>query len=345
MSNLQQPLIAGAVPLVVNENHPVHHVRQRGYLETPPRAETILREIRRSGLFEPVPAREYPQRRLRAIHAADYVDFLRQASADAPEGKFLYADTFCVWRRGRAPKSREAALGFYCSDSFTPLYRHAYDVARRAVDCALTAADHVLAGRPVAYALVRPPGHHAERRSFGGYCYFNNTAAAAEHFSGHGKVAVVDLDYHHGNGTQDIFWDRGDVLTISLHGHPDVAYPYFTGRTDERGEGPGEGRNLNLPLPVAIGARQYRRALARAIRAVAEFGPRFLVIALGLDAGEGDPCGSFGLVSDDFRANGRMLAELGLPTLVVQEGGYRLRTLGANARSFFEGLLAEAKTS
>ena len=153
--------------------------------------------------------------------------------------------------------------GYYCIDTFTPISRNAYPAARRGVDCALTAARELLAGRRIAYALVRPPGHHAERRSFGGFCYFNNNAIAAQYLTAYGRVAILDIDYHHGNGQQDIFYRRSDVLTVSIHGHPGFAYPYFSGFKEECGEGEGEGFNLNLPLPEAVDGAAYRKALER----------------------------------------------------------------------------------
>jgi acetoin utilization deacetylase AcuC-like enzyme len=195
----------------------------------------------------------------------------------------------------------------------------------------------------VAYALVRPPGHHAERRAFGGFCYFNNAAVAAEYFSRHGKVAILDLDYHHGNGQENIFYNRGDVLTVSIHGHPNFAYPYFTGFADERGEEAGEGFNRNLPLAETIRGAEYRKVLAKAVKCVAEFDPAFLIVALGLDTAKGDPTGTWLLTAKDFELNGSMLSELDKPTLIVQEGGYRTRTLGVNARRFFAGLLEGAR--
>jgi GNAT superfamily N-acetyltransferase len=195
-------------------------------------------------------------------------------------------------------------------------------------------------GRRMAYALVRPPGHHAERRAFGGFCYFNNCALAAQFLRHHGRVALLDIDYHHGNGQQDIFYDRPDVLTVSIHGDPAFAYPYFSGFRDEVGAGEGAGFNLNLPLPEAVDGDRYRRTLAAALRHIAEFEPDFLVVAFGLDTAKGDPTGTWSLTRNDFKLNGRMIGDLGTPVLVVQEGGYRTRTLGVNARCFFEGLSA-----
>jgi acetoin utilization deacetylase AcuC-like enzyme len=161
--------------------------------------------------------------------------------------------------------------------------------------------------------------------------------------AGHGTVAILDIDYHHGNGQQDIFWRRGDVLTVSLHGHPRFAYPYFSGFDDETGDGEGKGANLNIPLPERLDGAGYLRALRRALDAVARFDPRFLVVALGLDPARNDPTGTWTLGAADFRANGRAIGALGLPTLVVQEGGYRTRTLGVNARNFFDGLAEGAR--
>ena len=185
---------------------------------------------------------------------------------------------------------------------------------------------------------MRPPGHHAERRTFGGFCYLNSTAVAAHYLSDFGKVAILDIDYHHGNGQQDIFYERADVLTISIHGHPRLAYPYFSGFEDERGQGPGEGFNLNFPLPEIVEGPRYREVLHKALRRIESFQPTFLVVALGLDTAKRDPTGSWSLRASDFEANGALIGALKLPTLVVQEGGYNTRNLGVNVRRFFGGL-------
>jgi acetoin utilization deacetylase AcuC-like enzyme len=235
--------------------------------------------------------------------------------------------------------------GYFCIDTFTPLNRNAFLAARGAVECALAGAEAIAKGRRLAYALVRPPGHHAERRVFGGFCYFNNTAVAAHELAQLGPVAVLDLDYHHGNGQQDIFYAREDVLTVSIHGHPRFAYPYFSGYAAEQGAGAGLGYNLNLPLPERVDGPRYREALGQASRRIRTFQPTVLVVALGLDTAKGDPTGTWTLAADDFHENGRLVGALGLPTLVVQEGGYRTRTLGRNARAFFEGLHKGARES
>ncbi len=326
------------LPLVSNPEHQIHHIRERGYVEAPARIGAIIAELDKTGLFAATPRRHFSDSHIRAVHDSTLVNYLERACRDLPAGKSLYPYVFPIRNRSRPPKERSVLAGYYCIDTFTPLNANAYKAARDAVDCALTAAQRVLDGAPAAYALVRPPGHHAERRAFGGFCYFNNAAIAAHYLSRYGRVAVLDIDYHHGNGTQDIFYDRADVLTVSIHGHPRFAYPYFSGFKDETGAGPGTGFNLNLPLDETITASQYRQALDSAIARIIKFAPSYLVLAVGFDTAKGDPTGTWQLQTKDFQAIGHALGQLGLPAVVVQEGGYRIRTLGANARHFFVGL-------
>lgn len=328
------------IALIVNPRHEIHHVHERGYVESPVRVRSILSELEPSGLFTPIAPRSFPDSHLHAVHDRSFVSYLRKACAELPPGKSLYPYIFPIRNKTRPPREPSVLSGYYCIDTFTPINANVWPAARSAVDCALTGAREVLNGRRIAYALVRPPGHHAERRSYGGFCYFNNCAAAAHYLSVWGKVAILDLDYHHGNGQQDIFYRRADVLTVSIHGHPSFAYPYFSGFEDERGEGEGEGFNLNFPLPEQIDGKAYRKTLDLAIQGIREFNPHFLVTALGLDTARGDPTGTWSLHAKDFEENGRRLGELGVPTLVVQEGGYRTRTIGRNALRFFKGLSA-----
>jgi acetoin utilization deacetylase AcuC-like enzyme len=287
--------------------------------------------------------KHYNEKPILAVHDAHLVNYLRKVCASVPEKKSVYPYVFPIRNAARPPKDLSVRAGYYCIDTFTPLNQNAYLAAKRAVDCALTAADQIVAGRHLAYALIRPPGHHAERRSFGGFCYFNNSAVAAHHLSRLGRVAILDVDYHHGNGQQDIFYRRDDVLTVSIHGHPNFAYPYFSGFAEEIGEEAGEGYNLNLPLPEKQNGEQYRKALGKALKGIGEYAPDFLVVALGLDPAKGDPTGTWSLAAKDFESNGRAIGELHLPTLVIQEGGYRTRTLGVNARHFFTGLAEGAE--
>ena len=330
----------GRIPLVVNDKHEIHHVRDRGYVEAPVRISSILRELDGAAPFERMPPRAFSEDHIRAVHDADFVTFLKAVCAQVPSDKSIYPYVFPIRNYERRPKSVPLRAGYYCIDTFTPLNANAWLAARRAVDCALTAAEQILEGAHLAYALVRPPGHHAERRAFGGFCYLNNAAIAANYLSRYGRVAVLDIDYHHGNGTQEIFWRRSDVLTVSIHGHPSFAFPYFSGFRDEEGEGPGKGFNLNLPLPEDAAPDAFRKALSTALHRVASFAPGFLVLSMGYDTAAGDPTGSWHNRPRDFRRVGEALGGLEPPVLVIQEGGYRTRTLGTNARHFFAGLWA-----
>lgn len=329
------------IALIVNDRHAIHHVNDRGYVEAPVRIASITAELDKTRLFETVPAKEVPVSVIEAVHKPEFVRFLQKACANVPPGKSVYPYVFPTRNRTRPPKEVPLRAGYYCIDTFTPLNANAYKAARRSVDCAMTGADCLLDGSRAAYALVRPPGHHAEYEAFGGFCYFNSAAIAAHHLSQHGRVVLLDIDYHHGNGAQDIFWRRKDVYTISLHGHPRYSYPYFSGFDDEKGADEGKGYNLNYPLPENLDGERYRKILSQALDKIRKYKPQFLVLALGLDTAKGDPTGSFQLMAKDFKENGRMIGGLGLPTLVVQEGGYKTQTLGINARHFFVGLWEE----
>lgn len=333
------------IPLIVNDRHDIHHIRERGYVESPIRINSILKDLDATGLFVRNEVRHFPDRWLREVHDARLITYLKSASAEAPEKASIYPYVFPVRNATRPPKERSVLAGYWCIDTFTPINRNAWPAARRAVDCSLTAAEAVLAGAPAAYALVRPPGHHAERKTFGGFCYLCNGAIAANYLSHYGKVAILDIDYHHGNGQQDIFYERADVLTVSIHADPSFAYPYFTGFRDETGRGAGAGNNLNIPLPETVSPAQYIDALDRALTRVTEFRPDYLVLSVGFDTGRGDPTGTWSNRPEDFRRIGARIAEQGYPTVLVQEGGYRIRTLGANARAFFEGFASDLNSA
>lgn len=327
------------VLLVVNHEHDIHHVRERGYVEAPARIAVIERELEKLGeRIEKAPAKHFPDKHLAAVHDPAFLSYLQKVCASLPDKESVYPYVFPIRNQARPPIDLPTRAGYFCIDTFTPLHRNAWPAARGAVDCGLTCAESIREGRRLAYALVRPPGHHAERRVFGGFCYLATAAIAAHYLSDLGRVAILDIDYHHGNGQQEIFYSRADVFTVSIHGHPSFAYPYFSGFEDERGEGPGLGANLNIALPEEIDGAAYDKHLARALQAIVKFAPRTLVVCLGLDTALRDPTGTFSLRGDDFERNGHAIGALGLPTLLVQEGGYDTRVLGSNARRFVAGL-------
>jgi acetoin utilization deacetylase AcuC-like enzyme/GNAT superfamily N-acetyltransferase len=327
------------IVLVINDRHLIHHVEERGYVESPVRIDLILKELEETGLFNKVSPRHFSERYIKRVHDSQFVEYFKKVCANLEPGQSIYPYVFPIRNVARPPKELPVRAGYYCIDTFTPINGNAYLAAKRAVDCTLTAAEQILEGHRLAYALVRPPGHHAGRRSFGGFCYFNSAAVAAQYLSAYGKVAILDIDYHHGNGQQDIFYERPDVLTISIHRHPRFSYPYFSGFADEKGDGAGKGYNINIPLtPEDFDGKRYQQVLSEALRRVARFRPQFLIVALGLDTAKEDPTGSWSLEAEDFETLGKMIGSLHLPTLVTQEGGYDTRVLGTNARRFFSGL-------
>ncbi|MCP5405550.1 MAG: histone deacetylase family protein [Pseudomonadaceae bacterium] len=326
------------IRLVVNDMHALHHVRERGYVESPVRIAAIMKSFEKTDLFCAAKPRVYDERHIRAVHSGKLVNYLKEMSKRLPEGKVVYPYVFPIRNPARPPDDLPTQAGYYCIDTFTPLSRVTYKVAKRCVDCTLTAADAVLDGHWAAYALVRPPGHHAEYDLFGGFCYFNNNAVAAHYLSRHGKVAILDIDYHHGNGQQDIFYQRDDVLTVSLHGHPRHAYPYFTGFPEERGAGKGKGFNINYALPEQLSPGDYIATLEKALARIRRFNPDYMVVALGYDTARGDPTGTWTNTPSDFQRIGELIGRFGKPMLVVQEGGYLTHKLGNNAVKFFHGL-------
>jgi acetoin utilization deacetylase AcuC-like enzyme len=233
-------------------------------------------------------------------------------------------------------------MGLFSYDAGTPLTSGTWAAAREGAGCALAAARSLLDGGRSAFALTRPPGHHAGPDFFGGYCFLNNAAIAAQALrdGGMARVAVLDIDYHHGNGTQAIFYGRGDVFFASVHGDPHTEYPYYLGYADERGEGAGRGCNLNLPLARGSDFAAWRTSLAEALRAIAAFGAQAVVVSLGVDTFEGDPISGFRLRSDDYLRVGEDIAALALPAAFVFEGGYAVAEVGLNAVNVLEGFAA-----
>ena len=330
--------------IVTSPKHEIHHVSERGYFERPIRVEVIKEELEKTGFFTPVKPGEHGEKFLRTVHESDFVHFLQSVCAKLKTGRPVYPDTFPVRKPDRRPKELPVQAGYYCIDTGTPLYRNAYIAARAAADTALTAADEILAGRNLAYAVCRPPGHHAGRRFYGGFCYFNNAAIAAQFRSSHARTAILDVDFHHGNGTQDIFYGRSDVLTISIHGHPDYSYPYFSGYDYETGTGDGAGYNRNFPLPPQTDDERYLRVYERAVEILEQSKSEVIVLCLGFDILKGDPTGTFVLKPATLRTMGKRIVKVGRPVLVVQEGGYNVRNIRRGCAEFFTGC-AEAERS
>jgi acetoin utilization deacetylase AcuC-like enzyme len=322
--------------------------------EVAERAERIRVTLDADGGFTLVGPTDHGPDPILAVHDAGLLRFVedawREARAQSINRPNLLADTYPSFRMfegmspafvaGR-PETRSAAgrAGWWGLDTANPLVAGTAGAARAAVDVALTAADLVLGGERAAYGLCRPPGHHAARSMAGGYCFFNNAAIAAEAIvraTGQ-RVAILDVDYHHGNGTQQIFWQRGDVLYVSLHADPERQYPYFLGRADETGEGQGSGANLNIPLPAGTDDGTYLAALDRGLEAIAATTGEVVVVSLGFDTYGHDPIGDFALTTAVYHECGRRVAALGRRLVILQEGGYHRPSLGANARAWLRG--------
>ena len=315
--------------------------------EVPARVEHVLAEIERRGLGPVCQPTSFDDSALHAIHSPRYLDFLAHAwdewvaldPANAARDALPSLWPVRSFRSDVLPANFTARMGLFSFDAGTPLMAGTWAAARSGADCALSAAQQVADGARAAFALTRPPGHHAGADFFGGYCFLNNAALAAQHLRDRGaaRVAVLDIDYHHGNGTQAIFYARPDVLFTSIHGDPNTEYPFYLGYADERGEGAGLGCNQNLPLPRGTGFSVWRAALAQALQGIARFGADALVVSLGLDTFDGDPVAGFKLQSDDYLRVGADIAVAGLPTVFVFEGGYAVAEVGVNAVNVLAG--------
>ncbi len=313
--------------------------------ECPARANSVLKAIQAQNfgtLMDPV---SFQEDKLTRIHAPDYVQFLKDVwpawLAAGETASNARPDTFVGdGMRHAETQTIHGKLGRYSFDSTSPFVAGSWQAIRTSANIALTGADLIKGGERQAFALCRPPGHHATVNYCGGYCYLNNTALAAQSLldSGTKKIAVLDVDYHHGNGTQSIFYERNDVLTISLHADPALEYPYFLGYSDEPGEGVGHGFNINYPMPFGTGWEPYAVALADALDQVRRFEPDALVVALGLDTFVGDPTTHFAIETENYVQMGRAIASLDRQTLVVLEGGYSVEHIGTNTVRFLTGL-------
>jgi acetoin utilization deacetylase AcuC-like enzyme len=269
------------------------------------------------------------------VHTADYLDFLSTAFAqwqvEVEAGVDVVPNHFAVPQMHRRPQSVIGLAGFHMLDTACAIGRDTVDAAMASAGAAVAAADAVIAGERMTYALCRPPGHHAYANACSGFCFFNNAAVAAARLGAGGRrIAILDIDVHHGNGTQGIFYERADVLTVSLHGDPSGYFPFFTGYGDETGSGGGSGYNLNLPMPNGTADAAYLGVFDQALARIREHRPEALVLALGLDLAAEDPLGIFRITQAGLIEIGRRIAALGLPTAVIQEGGYLCDALGPN---------------
>jgi acetoin utilization deacetylase AcuC-like enzyme len=325
--------------------------------EKPTRAELILTAVRDANLGQVLPPKDFGLAPIQAIHSDDYLDYLQHAYAlwlaDGRGTNAVYPDTFWKPQFLHRPTKIGALAGIYSMDMSAPITGGTWHAAYQSAQVALTAAELVRDhrsgdGERAAFALCRPPGHHADVSMAGGYCYLNNVAIAAEWLraaspppltgrGAGGGVAILDIDIHHGNGTQSIFYTRNDVLFVSLHGDPDWQYPYFLGGKDEVGEGEGTGYTLNYPLPKGTTNALFLDALNDACNRIGEYKPAYLLISLGADTFEADPLGGFALTSAAYAEIGARIAQLNLPTVFIMEGGYAIAQLGQNVANVLKG--------
>lgn len=312
-------------------------------VENPRRAEAVLARVREAGLGAIVGPRDFGPAPIARVHRANFLRFLESAHERWRESHGDYGALPLGWpvrgMRQIEPDAIDGKLSYFSFDAGSPITRGTWTAAVAAANVALTGAALIEEGERAVFSLCRPPGHHAGADVYGGYCFLNNAAIAAQALrdGGAGRVAVLDVDYHHGNGTQAIFYDRPDVLYASLHADPRMEFPFFLGYADERGEGAGEGANVNYPMPPGTGFEAWSEALDDACKRIVRYGPDALVVSLGLDTYREDPISCFRLESGDYLRVGERVARTGLPALFVMEGGYAIETLGVNTVNVLVG--------
>jgi acetoin utilization deacetylase AcuC-like enzyme len=313
--------------------------------ERPSRVEYILRRLKERS-FKDVRAPEpLDVKAVRRVHDAGFVRFLKTAWGEwtkaGHRGEIIPSGFLARRMRLRLPDNIDGKAGYYALATETAITAGTWAAAVSSAAVAQTAQRMVAQGERAVFALCRPPGHHAAIDMYGGYCFLNNAAIAAQMFIDQGaeRVAVLDVDFHHGNGTQDIFYRRKDVLFVSLHGRPEDAYPYFLGYADECGEGEGEGFNLNYPMPPGTSYLRWGRALEDACKRIASYSADALVVSLGVDTYKDDPISFFKLESKDFTKYGARIGKLNLPTLFIMEGGYAIEAIGINTVNVLEGFV------
>jgi acetoin utilization deacetylase AcuC-like enzyme len=313
------------------------------YPEKNIRAQLIKNEAIKRGMKSMViNPNEYPLKHIKKVTDPKMVDYIKSCEQLKP-GESVFPHVFgyrdFTPQFKSHPRINLKKAGFYCFDVGIELDQHTFTAAKASADVALTGADLLLKGKEkYVFSLCRPPGHHAGYDHFGGYCIFCNAAIAAQYLSVAGRVAILDIDFHHGNGTQGIFYDSDNVLYVSIHGDPERSYPYFSGFADEKGERLGLGANLNIPLPAGVGDTEYRKYFYKALRKVESFAPKYLIVSVGLDIYKDDPLSDIGVTSPFFKELGKTVCKLGIPVLGLLEGGYDMSSLAENGANFIEGM-------
>jgi acetoin utilization deacetylase AcuC-like enzyme len=311
--------------------------------ECPERVQFILDRIHEVQLGEIVHPDDFSIEQIHRIHGPKFIEFLQTAwsqwKAEGFKGEAIPTSLPTRGMSHRIPQNIAGKLGYYAMAMETSISEGTWAAARASANVALTAQAMLNNGEDSAFALCRPPGHHAAGDLYGGYCFINNAAVSAQAFLDQGaeRVVILDVDFHHGNGTQSIFYDRSDVMFISLHGHPEDAFPFFLGYADETGTMSGEGNNHNYPLRPHTPYDVWVAALQDACEIIRNYAPDALVVSLGVDTFEGDPISFFTLTSDDFKRYGAEIATLNLPTLFVMEGGYAVQEIGINTVNVLTG--------
>ena len=335
---------------IYSDDHRLHHGKGElndGQLqpcvEFPARADNVLAAVRDAKLGEVIAPDDFGLDPIRRVHSPRFVEFLEQAwtlwTAEGRTSDALPLNWPVRGMRQIEPDYIDGKLSYFSFDAGTPITAGTWKAITTGANIAVTGAAKLLAGERNAFALSRPPGHHAAADYYGGYCFFNNAAIAAQYLRDQGaaRVAILDIDYHHGNGTQSIFYDRDDVLFVSIHADPRQEYPYFLGYADETGDGAGEGCNLNLPLPWQSGAKEWLDALDVGLARIAEFAADYLVVSLGVDTFVDDPISQFRLETNDYLEIGSRIGGLNLPSLFVLEGGYAVSEIGQNVVNVLQG--------
>ncbi len=311
------------------------------YMENVDRMDQILRALRQTDWVELCEPKDFGLDPIYAVHDKDYIDFLASCwtewlASEAKDKSTLLPATFALRRHPQKPTGLLGRAGYYLMDLSACIVEGTYSAALASANCALSAAETIAKGERVLCALCRPPGHHAGKDYAGGYCFINNASVAANWLSSNGKVALLDIDYHCGNGTQDIFYERDDVLTISIHADPNFEYPHYWGYAHETGSGAGLGFHKNFPLEKGTDDVRYLSVLDDALNLIRNFAPKYLVVSAGMDIYTDDPLGTIKVTTHGIGEIGKRIASLGLPSVIVMEGGYANEVLGRNVVAFLE---------